>query len=988
MANIVWSTGSGSWGNAANWSSDTTPTANDAVQIEVPLITVSIGAGVTADAYSLTTVGATLSLAGGTLYTVSNAVYDGAFVESSGTYTAGGTGATFNSALQMTGGAIDAIAGAAFVVNDGGNLAGTFSGLGQLDLSGGTTYIDAGFKSTLSSIVVDALVGFNTNFTTSGNFTELGGGSVDLFGHRLEVTGNATIDGILGNGEFLDAGTLTLGAPLTNQILDNGLTLDVTGRAIQAGTVYQGSSDAGAKITIGATGQYDINSNWNIYDPSSIGTIVNAGIFAKTGGGKTSSVYVSFASTGTVKTGIGALLLEGLYNTISGTVSGAGTLGVAGGETTFGSKLALAMAALDQQGGILVLNQALSYGGEWDMTGGVLNLNSTATTLTLNGPTDLDGGTLSGYGGTVLLKGLTQAGNMLIGGPNTLTVSGTLDQTITITFGPSSNPVAHIEAGATWAMEGDSSIQGSFGLIDNQGLFVDPSGSGISAISSEFETTGTVTVNNSVMQFQGETSLGGTVNGTGQLDLNGPATLQSGLALTVAALDVNNAYVDVAGNLSYAGGFSETGNATLDLLGHGLTLTGTASLDSGSVTDGGTLTAEGGKIGNYTVAGGATLLVSGAAEQTGAVTISAADLTVAAGATYALDDDYSIYGTGTLDVAGALLANGTGASIIQVAVDQTGTLDVNDQLLTLEDGGALGGTIAGAGTLSLYYGTFTLQGGLNATVAELNGGAATTAALGGNDSYAGYFVDAGTLSLGTDTLSLSGTTLLSGATLTGAGYLDASGDTTLSYVNVLGGATLEIAGTAEQGPGNTFVDGGTLVVAANASYTLDANQSIFGGGVLDVAGTLTAAGNGNGVLGAVITDTGVIAANLGTLDVMGSVQGSGSFAIGAAGTLEFGNTSTITAASTINFTAGHADLIIGDMGSFGALLSDFASGDVIELTGIAGTSISGTLLAGGTQYLVTDSNHDSITLSFGTAQTASQLYVGVAQDGNAAVFHH
>ena len=291
------------------------------------------------------------------------------------------------------------------------------------------------------------------NFTTHANFTVAPTGSVDLFGHKLTVAGNSVIDGTIGDGTLTDTGTLTLGTPTTTQFLDNGLTLAVNGTVVQSGNVNQGDNDAGAKIGIGKTGQYLINGNWTIADPTpSTGTITNAGILAKTGGGKTATIATSLTNSGTLAADTGTLLLTGLVNAIGGTVSGNGTLALGGAQTTFGPKISLKVACLDLQSGVLVLNKSLTYTGEWDMNGSaVLNLNASGETLTLSGRSNFDAGTLSGYGGTVVVSGMAQFGSsgstFTIGGPNTLTVSGTLDQTGALSFGASSNPVARHSQG-------------------------------------------------------------------------------------------------------------------------------------------------------------------------------------------------------------------------------------------------------------------------------------------------------------------------------------------------------------------------------------------------------------------------------------------------------------------------------------------------------------------------------------------------------------
>jgi hypothetical protein len=1002
MASITWTGGSGSWNTASDWSGGVVPTEVDTVTISIPLITVTINGTTPCAAYSLTTTSSTLSVAGGTLTTIASATFDGAYLESSGLYMAGGTGAVFADGITMTGGTIETLAGAALNISGGGSLGGTLTGTGQLDITGGSTYIQAGFACSLSSIVVSAGLGFDTNFTTKSNFTETSTGTVDLFGHKLTIAGNSVIDGTIGNGILTDSGTLTLGTPGQTQFLDNGLTLDVSGTVIQSGNVDQGSADAGAKIVISKTGQYLINSNWSITDPlpSSVSTITNAGILAKTGGGKVSTIATSLTNTGTIEADTGTLLLSGLVNSISGVVSGAGTLALAGAQTTFGKKLSLKVACLDQQSGLLVMNKSLGFSGEWDMTGGVLNLNSAGETLTLSGRSDFDGGTITGYGGTVLISGSSQlGGNLVVGGPNTLTISGMVDQTGNISFGPGSNPEAQILKGAMWSIEGDSTLGGPYGLIDNAGTFIDPNGSATAIVGAQFVSTGTVTVNASTLQFQSTTMLGGTITGSGTLDLNGTSVLEGGLGISVAALTLDSATLYLGESLSYGNIFSQFGGSTLDLGGETLTLAGATSLESGTLTDIGTMAVTGSAVlANYntvySINDEAVLSVSGHAEQAGQVELNGGTLSILAGGTYTFDDDVSIFGTGLISLAGTLAVANTGTSTIGATLNETaGTLIDNAQTLTLSSGGTLDAAISGTGSLALGGGTFTLGSALTASVATIDLRIGVTTDLAANIGYSGTFFDEGIANLDGDTLSLTGSAVLNGATINGAGTLSAGGTTTLSNVIIQDGGTLKLTGMAEQGPGNTFVNSGTLAISSTGTLSLDANQSIFGGGALNVAGALISGGDGNGVLNVSIVDTGVIAANLGTLDIGGGVTGSGAFSIGANATMIFSNTSTITSATTVGFAGTNADLIIqnpilaGGASTFGAVLSDFAAGDAIEILNINSTTATGTLSANGLQYVVTDSNSDTLTLTFTTKQTQGSIYLGTTA-GTTTVFHH
>ena len=367
-----------------------------------------------------------------------------------------------------------------------------------------------------------AKLGLNAaSFTYSHNLT-VNNSTLDLFGHVLTDTSTFALSGVAGSGTINDKGTLTLGTNTATETLDNGLVLNVTGTAIQTNTVYLGASDSGAKVMIGKTGHYDINGNWTVGDPSSVGSISNLGVLAKTGGGKLTQIDTQVTSTATIAANIGELQLDGLANSIAGTVSGAGTFGlgtVAGyGQTTFKAGLVLSVANLHQASGILVLKSAQSYAGDWNMSGGVLNLDRTSAVLTLaaGGSFSADAGTITGYGGSLVLDGPAELGNVTIGGPDKIDVNGTLTQTGLVLLGQFSNPTVNIAAGASWRIDGDSSIIGQYGQIKNAGVLWDRNGSSTATIQSQITSTGTIIADSTLQLASLGSELHGTLTGSGQ----------------------------------------------------------------------------------------------------------------------------------------------------------------------------------------------------------------------------------------------------------------------------------------------------------------------------------------------------------------------------------------------------------------------------------------------------------------------------------------
>ena len=1010
MTTYTWSVnGSGSWSDASDWNdgTDGVPTDLDTAIIDMPGIEVSVGTMVTAAAYILDTTGATLQVDGGHLTTEHMADFNGKFIETAGTYTVGGMGALFSQNLSQTGGVIDVLTGV-LTVGDGSTLAGSLTGAGALDFTGGNNYLATGFVCQLGALEVTngARLGLRANFSYAHNLTVVNA-TLDLLGYTLVDNGGLTLSGVAGGGTIQDAGTVTLGTNLFVETLDNGLNLAVTGTLLQVNNISLGAADSGAEISIGKTGHYSINGNWNVTDSSSVGTIASYGVIAKTGGGKLSQIDTSVMSSGTLAANIGELQLDGLINTISGTVSGAGTLGIGGaGQTTFATKLALGVANLHQSAGILVLKVAQTYAGDWNMSGGVLNLDAAGAVLTLSGRESFDAGTITGYGGTLMLGGPAELGAVTIGSTDKIDVAGTLTQTGTVLLGQSSNPTVNIAAKASWLIDADSSIIGTYGLINNSGVLWDRNGSNTSTIQSEIVSTGTI-IADSTLQLDGDQSLlGGTLSGAGLLDLSGGGTigLQSGLAIHVASLDIATDVV-LAGNQADAGIFSQY-TGTLDLSGQTFALSGTTSLDGGMLIDGGTLSASGPvTIAGYDVTGAAELLISGAADQAGGGltlqdTNGSGTLCVAAGASYNVLNDSSINGTGTAVIAGKLTDSGTGIASIaaSVTLQSSGVLTANNRMLSLTDGGTLSGTLAGTGNADLAGGTFLLATGLSVTAATFEVSSGATAQLSASLSYGGDFITTGaTLAFSGDTLSLGGTATLGNASvLSGAGTLAASASATLAAVTVEGTTTLLIAGAAQQlglvTVGNPSGTASTARLSITGTDTLGANASIQGDGTLSVAsgGSLIAGSDAFSQLATTTIDQGVIAANQGELQVTGTVTAasSGIFAIGAAGLLDFSSTSVVGSATGVSF-AGAGTLRVEDLHGFAATIENFATKDMIQIVGVSGASVTGTYAnAAHTQLLVADSSGDSIVLSFSTAQTLSAITFGAGAGGIATLTHH
>ena len=195
----------------------------------------------------------------------------------------------------------------------------------------------------------------------------------------------------------------------------------------------------------------------------------------------------------------------------------------------------------------------------------------------------------------------------------------------------------------------------------------------------------------------------------------------------------------------------------------------------------------------------------------------------------------------------------------------------------------------GAGLLVLNTGADTISAGTVLSVGNLlNSGA--NVALSGPETYAGYYSQTGgTLGLGTSSLTLSGTALITG------GYMNGSGTLTLSGQTQITGGAFEGSVTASNS--GTITDTGSFYIGYNTTDTAALNNLASGTVLLDDttiysqagdtivnAGLISKAlGAGLATIEAAVTNTGSITLSQGSLTFLGKVGGSGSISAGRRG---------------------------------------------------------------------------------------------------------
>ncbi len=363
---------------------------------------------------------------------------------------------------------------------------------------------------------------------------------------------------------------------------------------------------------------------------------------------------------------------------------------------------------------------------------------------------------------------------------------------------------------------------------------------------------------------------------------------------------------------------------------------------------------------------------------------------------------------GTLALAGGSLLTGT--SLTQsggTLLISRGALDDQAQSTTLS------GLVSGGGQLRLD-GATTIIG----THCVLSNGSVlvgnSTVFLNENLTYANAFTlsQAGTLNLGTSTLTLSGLSDLEGTVSNSTLALSGTGH--LNLLTLENGATAAISGTYSQSGGITLgaLGTGTLEILAGGTLREVGNSYITNndlGGTLNNAGTLIKTG-GNGVSGAtnisaLLVNTGTIDSAVGTIAFYGPSNGATSTlggTIAGAGTVAFDTGNFLIASNALALTTSHLVLTqsaaitltanaltyAGDYAQSGGTLIVGVPGNIggstLTLSGL--TALDGGLLKGTGTVLCSGAVHlgnqmsleGNLSFDFGTATSGSQT---VSQTG-------
>jgi autotransporter-associated beta strand protein len=684
----------------------------------------------------------------------------------------------------------------------------------------------------------------------------------------------------------------------------NGATSGASGSTTAAGTWDQSTTAYWSTSSAGT----NVGTTWNT---AIVASPTGTGIADFSAGSNATGAFTVTVS-GTV-TGVGGITFEEGAVTLGGTgtltLTNTGTINVAATTATISAILGGSVGLTKTGAGTLVISSAstATYTGATNINAGTFQLGASNLIPNASAVTVISGATLDLNGFADTVGSIAGAGNITLGA-----------------------------VGSSLQMGGDKTSTTFSGVVSGSG-FLQKVGSGTLTLSGVNTYTGATNINVGTVQL-------GAANA---ISSNSAVNVASG-----ATFNLNN-NSDTIGSLAGAGSVT-LGTATL-----------TAGADATSTTFSGVISG----AGNLAKTGAGNLTLSGTNTYGGVTTISGGILTINA-------DSNLGAAPGSVSAAELTLNGGTLQTTANMTLNSNrgialgasgGTLDVNPSA-TLTYGGIVtgGGALTKADTgILLLSGVNTYTGATNINAGTVQLGAANaissnsavnvasgaTFNLNGNSDAIGSLAGAGSVTLGTATLTAGAdatSTTFSGVisgtgnlAKTGAGNLTLSGTNTYGGVTTISGGVLSISADSNLGaapssvsPAKLTLNGGTLQTTANMTLnsnrgvtlgasggTLDVNPSatLTYGGIIAGGGALTKADTGTLLLSGVNTYTGATNINGGTLQLGAANSISSSSAVTVASGATFDLNSKADAIGSLagagNVTLGTATLTAGADGT-------------------------------------------------------------------------
>ena len=735
---------------------------------------------------------------------------------------------------------------------------------------------------------------------------------------------DATFSGILQDGTGAGglslmkkgSGKMTLSGANTfsgNTTLDEGSLEVKNAQALGTGSLSQtdGSSTLIFDTTGTVTNDLSIFSVEFLQDVILSGNIIANNAEYNVADGVTAEASGDITGTGgTTKLGLGTQVLSG-NNTYTGANDvQAGTLR-AGSTTAFGDNVATTV----DSGAVLELDGNNNSIGSLAGAGTVENANATAATLTTGGDntsTTFSGLVQDGTGGGALSLTKTGTGTQTLTGANTYSGGTTIDGgTLSLGSGASQDALG---SGAVTVNSGGSlklwiNPGGSY-TIDNAFTL---DGGRVYSQDGQYNLTGAMTLN----------AGGGTLGGTWQnkyLQVSGVISGTGGLTVEDSDNASQVADVILSGVNTYTGNTVIGNNVALQITGAGKLGSGSYA---GAIANSGTLNYN--SSANQTLSGvisgtGAlqknnsgtlTLRSTVANTYSGGTTIN--DGIVSLGTGGGVTSDQDALGTGSVSVNSGgelrLWISNTGSYTIDNAFTlnggtvhgEDGIYDLSGAMTLAAGGGTLSGKWSGKGiTVS---GTISGTGAL--TIDEKAGGNGGEVILTANNNFTGgTTVDGGTLKLtGSGRIGNGGLTVNNGGTLSVA----------TNAFNSLGGAiTLNEGGTLStdstgQNAHNIIdaiaINGGTLTSSGNSysegNWIFNDDVTVGGSALSTISGLAVGSKGGGGIFNVADSVSGAGTDLLVTAAMVDAIGGSLLTKTGA-GTMTLSSNNSYTGTTTIN----------------------------------------------------------------------------------------
>lgn len=860
----------------------------------------------------------------------------------SGTQTYNDTVALGTSSMSLTGSSVNLLNG----VSSSGN---------SLTIDGNATL--SGSASNLAALSVSGLATLGANVTTSGAQTYTGGASLSATGITLAGTAIDLPAGISGSGDSLTiSGTATLAGSSTLKSLSitGGTTLggsvtttgtqNYQGAVVLDGNTTLASSGSSGGIAFGSTLDSNGVTNYSlsINDSSNtttfngvVGGLSQLAALTSSGSGNVAlnnnvSTTGAQSYTGTVQLASGSTTLSG-----SGVTASAGMSGLLNSLTISGNATIAGTSNLAQ----LTVTQGSTLSGSITTTG----TQSYSGAVTLGGNTTLAGTTVT-LGNTVSgsTRNLTITGNAVLDGAANLAALSVSGSSL---------------LGANVTTSGAQTYTGAVSL--NGDITLDSTGTNVSFVSTVDNATATAH-GLTVDAASGLVSFGGAV-GAGA---NGPLaalTTQSSTfsanALTIGAGGL--AVTTTGGNIAQGGVFTVSGSSSFTAGAHAISLangsntfTGAVSLSNSGAHNVTLTNSTVFSLGNVSVGSGTLNLTGAGINQAlgGSITqasgAGAATFNAGSGNALSLDGSNNTF-SGVVNLTGGTTQINSSSALTLGALS-TGNLTANSSgALNLGSGTVTGTLTASSHGAMNQGGALTVSGAASFTQDNTTVGTGQDISLGnaGNN-----FAGAVTFAAGTGA-QINNLSFTNGATTPATLTLPANvgGNLTLNYTQAaLALPSVQVAGNLSANGNGAITQNGPLSVGGASAFNAGSNAITLAdggnrfGGVVDLTGTTVQIVNGASSLTLGALNTGSLSASSGGALDLGSGTVNGTLVASSSGAMTQDGALTVTGAASFtqnNTTAGTGqDILLGAAGNDFQNTVTFAAGAGAQVNNLSFTN--------------------------------------------------